>query len=114
MTTETHHIDILITDDDITLDAAGMPVFTEREESIAQDIKHMIRESGLLTQMIAERDPEKRELLETQIILLVEDDQRLIPGTITFELETPDYDNSEGRWLLTADTYQYGTLQVTT
>ncbi|WP_296059612.1 DUF2590 family protein [uncultured Amphritea sp.] len=110
---EIHHVDILITDDDITLDAAGIPVFTEREQSIAQDIKHMIRESGLLTQMIAERDPEKREMLETQIILLVEDDRRLIPGTINFELETTDYQNGEGRWFLTADTYQYGTLQVT-
>ena len=111
--TEIHHVDILITADDITLDAAGMPVFTSREASIAQDIKHMIRESGLLTQMIAERDPEKREMLETRIILLVEDDRRLIPGTINFELETPDYQNGEGRWFLTADTYQYGTLQVT-
>ena len=109
---EVHHVDILIEDDDIALDPAGMPLTVQREASIGQDIQHMIRESGLLTQMIAQRDPEQQQLLETQIVLLVETDRRLIPGTVFITLETETFANGIGRWFLTADTYQYGNVRV--
>lgn len=53
--------DLLITEDDLTPDAGGIPEMVTGRASIAQDIVHMIRESGLLTEMLANRDPMKRK-----------------------------------------------------
>jgi len=113
MTTETHHVDILIEDDDIALDVAGGVLYVERAVSIAQDLKHAIRESGFLSAMIAERDKELRAYYEQQILLLVEEDTRIVPGSVTFTLTTPTFPDSRGIWQLLADTYQYGQIKVT-
>lgn len=108
-----HHVDIQIIDDDIALDTGGNPLYVNKAASIAQDVKHMIRESGYLSAMVGERDKEQRQYYEQKIILLVEEDQRLVPGTVQLTLETPQFQGNTGRWFLTADTYQYGQLQVT-
>ena len=52
---EPKYRDLLITDDDITLDAGGYPVLVTERACIAQDIQHMIRESGLLVDLVGER-----------------------------------------------------------
>ena len=49
------YIDLLISNDDLTPDAGGIPEKIADRASIAQDLVHMIRESGLLTEMLANR-----------------------------------------------------------
>ncbi|MBV7387456.1 DUF2590 family protein [Pasteurellaceae bacterium TAE3-ERU1] len=103
---EDKYFDILITDEDITLDSGGVPQICNNRVSIAQDIKHAILESGLATQLIAQRSSVLRRDVYLQIIFLVEEDERLIPGTIFLNEESPE------RLLLTAETYDFGKISV--
>ena len=103
-------IDIKIVDDDIATDADGLPIMVSDLDSIEQDVRHMIRESGYLVAMIAERDQESRNLWLQKIEALIEDDERIIPGTVEIVLETKGFPSGVGRYLVTADTYQFGSL----
>ncbi|MBE2898622.1 DUF2590 family protein [Pasteurellaceae bacterium 20609_3] len=103
---EDKYFDILITDEDVTLDSGGVPQICNNRVSIAQDIKHAILESGLATQLIAQRSSVLRRDVYLQIIFLVEEDERLIPGTIFLNEESPE------RLLLTAETYDFGKISV--
>ena len=94
------YIDILITDRDIALDVAGMPENVDDRASIAQDIKHMIMESGVLVDLIAERSPMKWASNMTQLETMVEDDIRIIPGSVILDRDN----NDKGRIFLTANT----------
>lgn len=78
---------------------------------IAQDLIHMIRESGLLIEMVGERSADRRRLLAVKIILLVETDTRIIPGTVIFNVDTVT--GRTVKWTLTADTYEFGILKYT-
>ncbi|WP_409500194.1 DUF2590 family protein [Mannheimia glucosida] len=98
------YIDLLITGEDITLDSGNQPIMCNNRVSIAQDVKHAILESGLATLLIAERSRILRRDIILQIILLVEEDERLIPGTVVINEENPR------RLLLTADTYDFGRI----
>ncbi|QNS14287.1 DUF2590 family protein [Mannheimia bovis] len=98
------YIDLLITGEDITLDSGNQPIMCDNRVSIAQDVKHAILESGLATLLIAERSRILRRDIILQIILLVEEDERLIPGTVVINEENPR------RLLLTADTYDFGKI----
>lgn len=82
--------DILITDRDITLDPAGMPDYVIQRPSITQDIVHMILESGLLIELVGERSRAKWIGNMTQIEMLVENDQRIIPGTVVIDWNDPE------------------------
>lgn len=100
------HFDLLIDGDGIALDEFGLPLFVSGRESIGQDIKHMIRESGLLVEILGERN---REKVRRAMVLLeekVEDDTRIKPGTATMER------NSVGGFTLTATTMEYGDIEV--
>ena len=46
------YIDLLISNDDLTPDAGGIPEKIADRASVTQDLVHMIRESGLLTEML--------------------------------------------------------------
>lgn len=107
MTQEPKYIDILVIDGAWQLDAGGQPRMTQDRHSIGQDIKHRIMESGLARKLIGERSPTLRADVMTEIELLVENDERLIPGTIVISEEAPD------RILVTARTYEFGDLEVT-
>lgn len=107
MTKEPKYIDILVIDGAWQLDAGGQPRMTQDRHSIGQDIKHRIMESGLARKLIGERSPTLRADVMTEIELLVENDERLIPGTIVISEEAPD------RILVTARTYEFGELEVT-
>lgn len=48
--------DLLITDEDLTLDHYGMVQRCNNQESIAQDMKHALLESGLVTDLIGARN----------------------------------------------------------
>ena len=75
------YTDILIEDDDIKTDSAGQPVYIYDRDVIAQDIRHAIRESGLPTQLIGQRDRQQRALVLKRIKQTVEADPRVVPGT---------------------------------
>ena len=75
------YIDLLIMDNDLVLDPSRQPLLIEDRASIAQDIAHMIRESGLLVTLVAERSRLRQRDCIQQMELLVEADERLVPGT---------------------------------
>ena len=94
MTASSEWQDILITDRDLTLDAAGIPEMVVHRPSITQDIVHMIMDSGLLIELVGERSHSKWADNMTQVETLVEDDTRIIPGTIQI-----DWNNREKIYL---------------
>lgn len=100
------YIDLRITKDDLTLDAGGNPVLLDGRASIAQDIMHMIRESGLLVEIIANRDARKRRANIVKITIAVDDDERIVPGTAVITESTP------GEYWLTARTVKYGDMSL--
>lgn len=105
--TTSKFIDLLIENGGWVLDAGGQPLMTADRHSIGQDIKHRIMESGLARKLIGERSATLRADVMTEIELLVEDDERLVPGTIDIIEEASD------RMRISADTYAFGSLEVT-
>lgn len=99
------YFDLLITGEDLTLDSGNQPVICDNRISIAQDIKHALIESGLATLLIAERSRILRRDIILQMILIVEEDRRLVPGTIFIDEE------EQGRLRLTAETYEFGKIE---
>lgn len=98
------YIDLLITDRDFTLNSGNEPVLCDNRVSIAQDCVHAIIESGLATQLVGERSPTLRADLRNQIEMLVEDDDRIVPGTVRANEE------SQVKLWITADTYDFGRI----
>jgi len=101
------YVDLLIAGNDLVLDLSHQPLLIDDRASIAQDIAHMIRESGLLVTLVAERDSLRQRDCRQQLELLVEADERLVPGTARILPETP------GRYLVTATTVKFGHIKVT-
>ncbi|OAT26535.1 hypothetical protein M976_02696 [Buttiauxella ferragutiae ATCC 51602] len=106
MNSEPLYIDLLITDGDFTLDSGNEPRRCNNRDSIGQDIIHSILESGITARLIAERSPTMRGDVLTQLTLLVESDERLIPGTIVITEE------SLSRLYVTAETYDFGSVST--
>lgn len=100
------YIDLLITDNDLTLDPSNQPLLVEDRASIAQDIGHMIRDSGLLVTLMAERDRFRRTDCIKQLELLVEEDERLVPGTVQIT------ETGNGQYRIAATTVAFGTTEV--
>lgn len=100
------YIDLLIANNDLVLDPSNQPLLIDDRASIAQDIAHMIRESGLLVTLVAERDPLRRRDCLQQLGLRVEDDVRLVPGTVRILAQT------SGVYLVTATTVKFGDVEV--
>ena len=98
------YIDLLIENGDFSLNAGNEPELCNNRKSIGQDIIHALIESGLATQLIAERSPTLRADIFTQLELLVENDERIVPGTVEISEE------SQKRLWVTASTYDFGTL----
>lgn len=101
------YIDLLIADNDLVLDLSRQPLLIEDRASIAQDIAHMIRESGLLVTLVAERSKLRQRDCIQQLELLVEADERLVPGTALIKQVEP------GQYLVTAKTLKFGDVEVT-
>jgi predicted short-subunit dehydrogenase-like oxidoreductase (DUF2520 family) len=100
------YIDLLIVDNDLSLDLSHQPLLVNDRASIAQDIAHMIRESGLLVTLVAERNRLKQRDCIQQLELLVEADERLVPGTAHIIQSQP------GQYLVTAKTVKFGSIEV--
>lgn len=98
------YIDLLITGRDLTLNSGNEPVLCDNRVSIAQDCVHAIIESGLATQLVGERSPTLRADLRNQMEMLVEDDERIVPGTVRVNEE------SQVKLWVTADTYDFGRI----
>ena len=98
--------------DDLALDENGQAVIITDRDVIAQDLIHAIRESGYVVELIAERNPERRQLLLQNIILLVEDDERIVPGSATLTQNAPAAGSNEWSWDLQADTYEFGQIKL--
>ncbi|WP_415720343.1 DUF2590 family protein [Photobacterium ganghwense] len=98
--------DILIENGDVVLDAGRNPVLIQDRAVIAQDIKHAIIESGLAVEMVAERSRSKRADQKMKLELLVEEDVRLVPGTVRLEEPT------DGVIYVMADTIDFGDLAL--
>ncbi|MCT8963532.1 DUF2590 family protein [Pseudomonas veronii] len=101
------YIDLLIMDNDLVLDPSRQPLLIEDRASIAQDIAHMIRESGLLVTLVAERSRLRQRDCIQQMELLVEADERLVPGTALIKQV------GSGQYLVTAKTLKFGDIEVT-
>ncbi|TYR89396.1 DUF2590 family protein [Citrobacter freundii] len=97
-------MDLPINNGDFSLNAGHEPELCNNRKSIGQDIVHAIIESGLATQLIAERSLTLRADIFTQLELLVENDERIVPGTVEINEE------SQKRLWVTASTYDFGTL----
>ena len=98
--------DILIENGDVVLDAGRNPILIQDRAVIAQDIKHAIIESNLAVDLIAERSPSKKADIRTRLELLVEEDVRLVPGTVRLDEPT------EGTIYVFADTMDFGELHL--
>lgn len=100
------YIDLLIIDNDLALDLSQQPNLVDDRACIAQDIAHMIRDSGLLVTLVAERDRLRQRDCIQQMELLVENDERLVPGTAQISQLLP------GQYLVTATTLKFGSIEV--
>ncbi|MEX0445956.1 DUF2590 family protein [Xenorhabdus sp. SGI246] len=103
---EPKYIDLLISERDFTLNSGNEPHFCNNRVSIGQDCVHAIIESGLATNLIAERSPTLRADIQTQIVILIENDERIIPGTVSINEESPT------KLWITAETYDFGRINV--
>lgn len=101
------YVDLLIAGNDLVLDSSNQPLLIDDRASIAQDIVHMIRDSGLLVTLVAERDPLRQRDCLQQLELKVEADERLVPGTVRILPQTL------GVYLVTATTVKFGDVKVT-
>ncbi|MHC9057799.1 DUF2590 family protein [Pantoea sp. y20] len=106
MNEELLYLDLLITDRSFTLNSGNEPQICNNRESIGQDVVHMIIESGITARLLAERSKTMRGDAITALILLIESDERLVPGTIEITEETLS------RLYVTAETYDFGPLSV--
>jgi len=98
--------DILITDNDITLDVGGNPERVTELACITQDICHMLRDKGLLVELIGNRDEKKTAENLIKIKIEVEDDERIVPGSC----DIVEVTGQPGTFNLTATAYDYGEL----
>ena len=100
------HIDLNIVDGDLDLDSLLQPAQLDERDVIAQDIKHRIIESGKLPLLIGLRQPQQIQRVLTELELIIEQDERLVPGTIKL---TP---TQSGYISVTADTRDYKRGQI--
>ncbi len=99
------YFDLLITDGNFTLNTAAEPQLCKNRDSIAQDVIHMIIESELSKGLVAERSPTLRADIVMQLELLVETDDRIVPGTVSIRYSGGDY-------LILAETVDFGPLSL--
>ncbi|MEB7623595.1 DUF2590 family protein [Enterobacter vonholyi] len=100
------YIDLLIENGNFVLNTGKEPKLCNNRKSIGQDIIHSILESGLATQLIGERSPTLRADIFTQLELLIEEDERIVPGTVEVSEE-----NQKRLWV-TASTYDFGGISA--
>jgi len=103
---EGKYFDLLVTDDDLTLDRGGNPERCFDRDSIAQDIQHMIRETGLLVELVGNRDVRKKAENIVRLTIEVDNDERIVPGSC--EIREPE----SGVFFLQAETVEFGPINM--
>ena len=99
--------DLRVVNDALALDVAGNPLLVEDKDCIAQDLEHMIRESGILVDLVANRSESVKNIKLQELIGRVEDDTRIVPGSVF--IEEPHL----GTFYLIAETVDFGQLEQT-
>lgn len=99
------YIDLHISNGDVVLDAGLNPSYLTDRAAIAQDIVHAILDTGLAHLLISDRGTGVTADTQIKIKLLVEDDVRIMPGTVRIE------QTSSGNWWVFADTIDFGLIQ---
>jgi len=99
------YIDLHISNGDVVLDAGLNPSYLTDRAAIAQDIVHAILDAGLAHLLISDRGTGVTADTQIKIKLLVEDDVRIMPGTVRIE------ETASGQWWVFADTIDFGLIQ---
>lgn len=99
------YTDIRIDADDLAFSDVHAVLIHDRDV-IVQDLRHALRESGLPTRLVGERDRERRQLVCQRIEALAEADSRIVPGTVTMTR------GSGGKFVLTGRTYEFGAITL--
>ena len=97
-------IDLHINNGDVVLDAGLTPTYLTDRAVIAQDIVHAILDTGLAHLLVSDRGTGITADTQIKIKLLVEDDVRIMPGTVRVEQV------SSGQWWVYADTINFGSI----
>ena len=97
-------IDLHINNGDVVLDAGLNPIYLTDRAVIAQDIVHAILDTGLAHFLVSDRGTGVTADTQIKIKLLVEDDVRIMPGTVRVEQV------SSGQWWVYADTINFGAV----
>ena len=100
------YIDLYVHNGDFVFDDAGMYTTVDDQQSIGQDIKHRLIESELLLSLIGLRGDIEQQAVINQILIEVEKDTRLEPGTAQFTKV------ENGTYFLTANTLAYGEINL--
>ncbi len=101
------HIDLFVLDGDFFLDSNKSAETVDNRATIAQDIKHRLIISGLTHLLIGENNPLELRKLKNRILIEVEKDRRIKPGTA----EINQSDAVGENLFLTADTIEFGPLR---
>lgn len=96
--------DLQINNGDVVLDAGNNPSYLSDRAAIAQDIAHAILDNGLAHLLIGDRGTGVTADTRVKLKLLVEDDTRIVPGTVRIE------QLQNGQWWVYADTINFGPL----
>jgi hypothetical protein len=98
------YTDLHIKNGDVMLDAGKNPTYLTDRDVIAQDIVHAIIEAGLANLLISDRGTGITADTKTRIKLLVEDDVRIMPGTVAVQ----ENEHKKGQWWVKAQTINFG------
>lgn len=100
------YIDLHISNGDVVLDAGLNPSYLTDRAAIAQDIVHAILDTGLAHLLISDRGTGVTADTQVKLKLLVEDDLRIMPGTVRIEQV------ASGQWWVFADTIDFGPISA--
>ncbi|KTF14836.1 MAG: DUF2590 family protein [Pseudoalteromonas distincta] len=98
--------DLHIKNGDVVLDAGNNPTYLTDRDVIAQDIVHAILDTGLANLLVSDRGTGVTQDTQTKIKLLVEDDVRIMPGTVKVEQN----EINKGQWWVFAQTIEFGEI----
>ncbi|MFK3862624.1 DUF2590 family protein [Pseudoalteromonas rhizosphaerae] len=98
--------DLHIKNGDVVLDAGNNPTYLTDRDVIAQDIVHAILDTGLANLLVSDRGTGVTQDTKTKIKLLVEDDVRIMPGTVKVEQN----EINKGQWWVFAQTIEFGEI----
>ncbi|ABM25701.1 conserved hypothetical protein [Shewanella sp. W3-18-1] len=96
--------DLHIEHGDVVLDVGLNPSYLTDRATIAQDIVHAILDTGLAHLLISDRGTGVTADTQIKLKLLVEDDVRIMPGTVRIE------ETASGQWWVFAETIDFGTI----